>query len=208
VTATEPATVRLKDGSAVEIRSIEPDDRELVRTIYHDLSELSRRRRFLAPTHDLSDEDLDYLTNVDHRRHEALIAVDPQGRRAVGIARYVRVPRDREAGELAVEVVDDWHRRGLGTALLDRLTERARENGLRRYTALVSPDNEVVLGALERAGAQRTGTTADGEVELAVDVPSEGRGERLHTALRAAGSAQLAFLDQALRLLPSWRRRR
>jgi RimJ/RimL family protein N-acetyltransferase len=126
----------------------------------------------------------------------------------VGIARYVRVPRDREAGELAVEVVDDWHRRGLGTALLAQLSERARQNGLTRYTAVVSPDNDVVLGALERAGAKRTGTTTEGEVELAVEVPVEGVGDRLHSALRAAGSAQIPFLEQALRLLPNWRRNR
>lgn len=208
MTTEEAETVRLSDGSAVLIRPIEPSDGPLVRALYYDLSELSRRRRFLVPTAELSDDDLAYLTEVDHRRHEALIAIDPEHDRAVGVARYVRVPGDREAGELAVEVVDDWHRRGLGTALLDRLTERARENGLTRYTALVSPDNEIVLGALERAGATRTGTTSDGEVEMAVDLPSDGLGERLRAALRAAGSAQLAFLEQALRLLPSWRRER
>lgn len=179
-----------------------------MRALYHELSELSRQRRFLAPTEDLSDEDLGYLTDIDHVRHEALIALDPERERAVGIARYVRVPRDREAGELAVEVVDDWHRRGLGTALLAQLSERARQNGLTRYTAVVSPDNDVVLGALERAGAKRTGTTTEGEVELAVEVPVEGVGDRLHSALRAAGSAQIPFLEQALRLLPNWRRNR
>jgi RimJ/RimL family protein N-acetyltransferase len=208
VIAPQAETVRLNDGSTVSIRPIEPGDRALVRALYHELSELSRQRRFLAPTEDLSDEDLGYLTDIDHVRHEALIALDPERERAVGIARYVRVPRDREAGELAVEVVDDWHRRGLGTALLAQLSERARQNGLTRYTAVVSPDNDVVLGALERAGAQRTGTTTDGEVELAVEVPVEGVGDRLHSALRAAGSAQIPFLEQALRLLPSWRRNR
>jgi RimJ/RimL family protein N-acetyltransferase len=208
VIAPQAETVRLNDGSTVSIRPIEPGDRALVRALYHELSELSRQRRFLAPTEDLSDEDLGYLTDIDHVRHEALIALDPERERAVGIARYVRVPRDREAGELAVEVVDDWHRRGLGTALLAQLSERARQNGLTRYTAVVSPDNDVVLGALERAGAKRTGTTTDGEVELAVEVPVEGVGDRLHSALRAAGSAQIPFLEQALRLLPNWRRNR
>ncbi len=208
VIAREAKRFGLSDGSTVLIRPIEPEDAPLVRALYHELSELSRRRRFLAPTDDLSDEDLGYLTGVDHVRHEALIALDPERRRAVAIARYVRVPGDREAGELAVEVADDWHRRGLGTALLARLTERARQNGIVRYTAVVSADNDVVLGALERAGAKRTGITTDGEVELAVDVPSEGFGDRLRAALRAAGSARLAFLDQGLRLLPTWRRDR
>jgi RimJ/RimL family protein N-acetyltransferase len=177
-----------------------------VKRIYSEMSERSRRHRFLVPAAELSEEDLEYLTDVDHRRHEALIALDTEADRAVGVARYVRVPRDREAGEVAVAVVDDWHRRGLATALLDRLTERARENGLTRYTALVSPDNEVVLRALERNGAAHLGTSSDGETEFAIEIPPEGLGERLRGALRAA--AQSDLVGQALRLLPIVRGRR
>jgi GNAT superfamily N-acetyltransferase len=103
--------------------------------------------------------------------------------------------------------MDDWHRRGLATALLDRLTERARENGIESYTAVVSSDNDVVLGALERAGAQRTRTSDDGEIEFVLELPAEGLGERIPRALRAAASMQLEFLGQTLRRLPIWRRR-
>jgi RimJ/RimL family protein N-acetyltransferase len=202
VSVGEPEEVRLRDGSTALIRQIGPADAPLVRAIYGELSDVSRRRRFLAPTDELSDEDVMYLTDVDHRRHEALIAIDPERDRAVGVARYVRAPGDRETGEVAVVVVDDWHRRGLGTALLDRLTERARENGLRRYTAVVSPDNDIVLGAMERNGAERTGTTAEGEVEFAFELPPDGIGDRLAGALRAAGSTHWEFLGQVLRLLP------
>lgn len=120
----------------------------------------------------------------------------------MGEARYVRTPGDRVTGEVAVVVVDDWHRRGLGRALLDRLTERARENGLTRYSAVVSPDNAVVIDALTRNGAERTGMSADSEIEFAFDLPSEGIGERLAGALRAAGSAQWGFIGQVLRLVP------
>jgi RimJ/RimL family protein N-acetyltransferase len=182
----------------VPIRPIEPADKPLVKAFYHELSDRSRRLRFLAPTSEISDDDLDYLTDVDHRRHEAMIALDPDADRALGVARYVRVPGDREAAEVAVVVVDDWQRRGLGTALLDRLTERARENGITRYTALVSPDNEIVLGALDRAGAERTGTTGEGEVEFSFSVPDEGLSDRLRAALRAAATFPVGFIGQAL----------
>jgi GNAT superfamily N-acetyltransferase len=108
----------------------------------------------------------------------------------VGAARYVRTPGVQpESAEVAVVVVDDRQNQGIGTALLDDLTQRARENGIVRYTALVSDDNDIVLGALERAGATRTGGTDDGEVEFALDVPSEGLGERLSAALRGVAVA-------------------
>jgi RimJ/RimL family protein N-acetyltransferase len=180
--------VRLSDDSPAVIRPIGPDDKRLLKAFYHELSDRSRRFRFLVPTADISDEDLEYLTDLDHRRHEALIALDPELERALGVARYVRLADDRDAAEVAVVVADDWHRRGLGTALLEQLTRRARENGIARYTAIVSPDNEIVLNALERAGAERTSTSDDDEIEFAFDLPSEGLGDRLRDALRAAAA--------------------
>lgn len=195
----------LRDGSAVTIRPIEPSDAPHLLAVYNELSDLSRRRRFLVPAGDPSEEDLAYLSDVDHRRHEALLALDPDGR-AVGEARYVRSRDDRTSAELAVVVVDDWHRRGLATALLDRLTDRARENGIETYTALVDRDNDVVIGALERAGATRTGMSDDGEVEFSVAVPSEGIGEPLPAALRAAAEMPWAFVATLARRLAVWRR--
>lgn len=180
--------VRLRDDSTAVIRPIGPDDKPLVKAFYHELSDRSRRFRFLVPTADISDKDLEYLTDIDHRRHEALIALDPELAHALGVARYVRLPGNREAAEVAVVVADDWHRRGLGTALLEQLTRRARENGIARYTAVVSPDNEIVLNALERAGAERTGTSDDDEIEFAFELPSDGLGDRLRAALRGAAT--------------------
>jgi RimJ/RimL family protein N-acetyltransferase len=171
----------------VTIRPIQPDDKPLIRTFYDQLSARSRRFRFLVPTNALSEEDLEYLTEVDHKRHEAVVALDDG--RLVGVARYVRAPRDRSSAEVAVVVVDDRQHEGIGTQLLDSLTQRARENGIARYTALVSEDNEIVVNALERAGAERTGATEEGEIEFAIDVPAEGLGERLRTALQSIASA-------------------
>jgi RimJ/RimL family protein N-acetyltransferase len=168
------------------IRPISPADRDLIKAFYHDLSDRSRRLRFLVPTNELSEEDLNYLTDVDHRRHEALVALE--GDRAVGVARYVRTPGKPEEAEVAVVVVDDRQNRGVGTALLDALTDRARENGIERYTAFVAPDNDIVLGALDRAGADRAGTSDDGEIEFRVDLPAEGLGERLRASLRGVAA--------------------
>lgn len=198
--------VSLRDGSNAVIRPLEPDDEDVVKAIWADMSERSRRLRFLTPTREPSPEDLRYLTEVDHNRHEAVAAFDEDSGRPLGIARYVRVPGNREAAEVAVVVIDDWHGRGLGTALLDELTERARENGIRRYEMIVSEDNDVVLKALERAGAEPRGAAEQGEIEFSFELPGEGLGERLQDALRAAASAPADFLAAILRRASVWRR--
>ncbi len=202
-----PRLAELRDGSAVWIRPIRPDDKELLRRGFRRLSETSRRRRFLAPANELSPEDLAYLTEVDHRRHEALVALDGQDEgELVGVARYVRTPSTPDAGEVAVVVADDWQHRGLGNELMTQLTERARENGLRRYSALVSKENTVVVEALERLGAERLGETENGELEYGIDFPAQGLGERLRAMLSAAASGQLDLIASFARRLLLWRR--
>jgi RimJ/RimL family protein N-acetyltransferase len=192
--------VTLRDSSRVLIRPVCPDDMPLFAAAYERLSPEARRRRFLSAPSRLTTEDLRYFTEVDHRRHEALIALDPETGDVVGDARYVRPSGERETAEVATFVADDWRRRGLATALLTELTGRARANGLRRYTALVSADNGVVLEALERLGARRRGTSA-GEVELEIDLPSEGIPTRLVGALRWASEGQLRLLGGLARRL-------
>lgn len=194
--------VTLRDGSRVEIRPIERADAPLLAAVYAGMSPESRRRRFLAAPDRLSEDDLDHLTGVDHVRHEALLALDAATGAPVGEARYVRVPGDRETAEVAAAVVEDWHGRGVATALLNELTDRARANGLRRYTAVVSADNLPVIAALERQGARRTSADSD-DVELSLDLPTAGLPERMNAALRWAAVGQLRLLGGLARRIAS-----
>src|SRR5918999_518767 len=126
---------RLRDGARIEIRPIRPDDREELADGLRRMSPESRYRRFFSAIDRLSDAQLRYLTEVDHRDHEALVARDPEEERGIGVARFVRSETDPELAEVAVAVADDWHSRGVGSALLARLSERARDEGIRRFGA-------------------------------------------------------------------------
>jgi RimJ/RimL family protein N-acetyltransferase len=202
--APDETTVELRDGRTVLVRPISSDDKELLSDAFHRLSEESRRRRFLTPATELTAEDLHYLTEVDHNRHEAMVAIDPASGRLVGSARYVQVPRERDAAEVAVAVADDWQRRGVATALLAALSGRARENGVERFRAYVSSDNSVVLDALDRAGGTSS-RSESGEIEFNVEVPQEDLGDRMRTALRAAAAGQLELVERVARRLGIWR---
>jgi RimJ/RimL family protein N-acetyltransferase len=184
---------RLRDGSEVMIRPIAPDDKALLVDAFERLSEESRYRRFLSPVRELTSEDLSYLTEVDHRRHEALIAIEPSSGSGIGVARFVKLPDAPDAAEVAVTVVDDWQGRGLGTLLMERLSDRARELGVRRYRALVAPSNRRMVDVLDRIGPLRRETGQDGAIEYEVELPPEGIGDRLRRTLRAAGSGRVLF---------------
>ena len=158
---------RLRDGSEVTIRKLTPRDAPVLAEAFERLSPQSRDLRFLSAKPRLSSNDLQYLTDVDGHLHEALGAVDKATGRGVGVARFVRLDADAPVAEVAVTVVDDWQRRGLGTLLLERLSERARAEGIERYTALVSGENRAIVGLLDahrRARAQRQRRCGHGRI--------------------------------------------
>lgn len=186
---TEPARTRLRDGSAVVIRALGPDDRELLRSGFERLSDRSRYLRFQSPLTELSDEQLSYLTAVDHHDHEALVALDEDTDDAVGVARFVRI--SDAVAECAIVVADDWQNRGLATQLLERLVDRAREEGIERFTALVLADNTEALRLLERLGdTVRHG--AGSQIELEIELPARQEStEKLRLVLAGAARGLL-----------------
>jgi RimJ/RimL family protein N-acetyltransferase len=180
------------------IRPISPDDKRALADGFERLSERSRYRRFLSPHPRLSEEELRYFTEIDHHDHEALIALDPATDEGVGVARYVRSEEDPSAADLAVTVADDWQGRGVGGRLAAALAQRAREEGISRFTALLLAENEQMLGLLRDLGSVSELQLEQGTVQLTVDLGESGLG-RLVRLLRGVATGELTPLP-ALRL--------
>jgi GNAT superfamily N-acetyltransferase len=182
-----PARLTLLDGSTVRVRPIRPNDKQRLLEGFERLSPQSRYRRFLSPVPRLSDRALQYLTEVDHHDHEALIVI-ARDRSGVGVARFVRSHENPELAEAAVTVVDDWQGRGLGTALLVLLAERARAEGIRRFGALMLATNTEVTDLMEGLGPVRVVDRAQGVVEIEVALPDDGIEGPLRELLRWSAS--------------------
>ena len=165
--AVKRRPVALRDGSKVLIRQVQPADAPLLADGFARLSLKSRYMRFLTGKRELSPAELRYFTDVDHHDHEALAALDHADGRGVGIARYIRHAEDPQAAEIAVTIVDDWQGRGLGTELLARLSGRARQEGIHRFTALVADDNMAMAGLLRNMSANLVGRSP-GTVEYEI----------------------------------------
>jgi nucleotide-binding universal stress UspA family protein len=178
--------IQLKDGATITIRPITTDDREALAEGFERLSPDSRYRRFFTPVTHLSDRELDYLTDIDHHDHEALVAIDEASGEGIAVARYVRT--DPDSAEPAITVADDWQRRGVASVLLEALSERAREEGINQFVALVLAENAGAIRALHNLGATSQESMGR-EVELTIDL-SEPEAARpvLHEFLRVAAS--------------------
>ena len=145
----EPA-IELGEGRRIHIRPLEAEDRDALAEGFERLGPQSRYQRFFAPTSRLTDRQLEYLTDIDHHDHEALVAVDEDTGDGVGIARFVRIGEG--VAEPAVAVADAWQRQGVGALLLAELVDRARAEGIDSFIAQVLADNEAALALLGHLG--------------------------------------------------------
>lgn len=139
-----PLSLTLRDGTEVRLVPVTRAHRERLRRGFAEASAESIYRRFLTPVGHLTEDQLDYLTDIDFVDHVAWGAETVPEGHGIGIGRWIRL-RDRPTvAEVAVAVLDAYQRRGLATALLRVLAESARERGIELLQAEVLTDNEPV----------------------------------------------------------------
>jgi acyl-CoA synthetase (NDP forming)/RimJ/RimL family protein N-acetyltransferase len=168
------ADVVLRDGGTAHVRPIRPEDGDALQAFHVGQSERSTYFRFFAPLERLPDDELRRFTHVDHVDRVALVAVIEEDgvERIIAVARYDRTGPD--TAEVAFNVADAHHGRGLGSVLLEHLAAAARERGIHRFTAEVLPQNGRMLAVFREAGYGVEQRLDDGIVWVSFDVdPTE-----------------------------------
>jgi RimJ/RimL family protein N-acetyltransferase len=151
------------------VTQLTPSDRAAIEFSLRRLGAQSRYQRFLGAKTAFSRRELDRMTHIDHWHRESLIARSPVPRAPIGIAEYVR-REEFDVADIAVAVVDEWQRRGVGTQLVRALRSRAISAGVRRFTATVLAENKGALALLGHLGPYEV-TSVEGPVlELEIDL--------------------------------------
>lgn len=148
-------------GRPVLLRPVRPEDSALLRAALRRLSPESRYQRFHAHVSDLPPAAWQYLSRVDGHDHVAIVAIALPAT-LVGVARFIRLPKEPRAAEVAVTVVDEYQRKGIGTWLLDALSGGARERDIDELVAYALAENTAIRRLLERQGAVVTQDSSDG----------------------------------------------
>jgi acetyltransferase len=165
-----------RNGMRALIRPIRPEDEPAMVKFHETLSERSVYLRFFHMEKLSSRVAHDRLLRkcfIDYGREMALVAerVNSTGdaeREIVAVGRLTRASGEREA-EVAVLVSDRYQRLGLGSELLGRLIQVARDEKLERITATILPENMNMRALAERHGFQAVQNEADlGEIRIAL----------------------------------------
>lgn len=161
------ADVVLSDGGTVHVRPVRPEDGPLVAAFHARQSPESIYYRYFTARPQLSERELEHLTNVDGRARLAFVAL--LGDDLVGIARYDRWPGRADA-EVAFFVDDAHQRRGIGILLLEYLAAAGREQGFERFTAQVLPTNRKMISVFQEVGFEVTSHFEDGVIEVTLQL--------------------------------------
>ncbi|MBS0001762.1 MAG: bifunctional acetate--CoA ligase family protein/GNAT family N-acetyltransferase [Thioalkalivibrio sp.] len=148
----------LHDGRRVTIRPIRPEDEPLLAAFHKTLSERSVYLRYfhiMQISQRVAHERLTRLCFTDYDRQMALVVVyrDPADdeRRILGVGRWSRL-NDSSHAEFSMLINDQDQRQGIGTELLRRLTDIAREEGIVRITADILAENEGMQRVCRKVG--------------------------------------------------------
>ena len=162
------------DGRVVTIRPAEPADAAALVALHERSSDRTRYFRYFSVQRQLDEADARRFVTVDHRGREAFVVLE-RGT-VVGIGGYDSLA-DPSIAELSFLVDDAHQRRGIGSLLLEHLSERARARGFHYLEASVLAINHLMLGVFTLAGFQQRHQLEDGVVELLLDLddPSVAR---------------------------------
>lgn len=158
----------LVGGRRLPVRPIRPDDAARLKRMFYRLSRDTVYLRFFSPVHRPPAWALRHLSEVDYANRFALVALD--GDEIVGVARFDRSKDDGGRAEVAVVVEDALQGRGLGRALLQRLSECARARGVEAFAASMLAENRRALSLASSVPGVRFET--EGSETLAV-IPLE-----------------------------------
>jgi len=151
------STWTTKGQRQITIRPILPEDEPYLAKFHTTLSDRTVYMRYLQPmmlSERVVHERLSRLCHCDYDREIALVAEDKTSngeQRILGVGRLSKIHGADEA-RLSILVGDPFQGLGIGSQLVRQIVEVAKGEHLRRLTATLTPDNQVMQHIFQKLG--------------------------------------------------------
>jgi acetyltransferase len=143
--------VTLRDGRALLIRPVRPEDESLYPPFFAAVTQEDLRLRFFAAVKAFSHEFIARFTQIDYARAMAFIAIEQASGEMLGVVR-VHADSDYNSAEYAILVRSDMKGHGLGWTLMQLIIEYAHAEGLRSIRGQVLQENTMMLDMCRNIG--------------------------------------------------------
>ena len=134
----------LKDGAAILVRPVRPEDESLYPPFLSRVSQDDLRLRFFAPVKEFGHAFIARFTQLDYARAMAFIAIDEASGEMTGVGR-LHANSAYDTAEFAVLVRSDLKGHGLGWLLMQTMIQYARAEGLQTIEGQVLNENTTML---------------------------------------------------------------
>jgi acetate---CoA ligase (ADP-forming) len=187
--STVDCDVVLRDGSTLALRRAGAEDAPAVLAFLRGLSSRSHYQRFLGTARlDLHSARRLTVESPDM----GLALVGSCGGRVVALAGFYKDAPDSDRAEVAFAIGDELQGRGVGTRMLERLAQVAREQGIRVFDAFVLADNRRMLDVFADSGFGALNTLERGVVHVTLSLdPTDAYMERSAQRAQTAATASL-----------------
>jgi acetyltransferase len=145
--------VKLRDGTAILVRPVRPEDEPLYPPFFAAVTPADLRLRFFAPMKEFSHTFIARFTQIDYARAMAFIAIEEATGAMLGVVR-LHSDADYETGEYAILVRSGLKGHGLGWLLMQLIIEYARAEGIRCIKGQVLQENTSMLEMCRSLGFQ------------------------------------------------------
>ena len=182
----------LRDGTTATLRPARPEDRAAMADFFARLSPVSRLHRFFSQAPPSAALIESFCENSDPHAALNLIVLRTFTEEPQIVAAGSYIVKAPNCAEIALAVQDKFQGRGIGTLLLERLALVAATNGIRRFWAVTSFENQAMLDVFRDSGfsCQRKTEAGDVEVDLSL-LPSKSTVESAELRDRVATAASL-----------------
>ncbi len=150
-------TLRLADGRELWLRPVQPADAGPIAGGFELLGEDEVRRRYLHPVKELAPDYLHQLVNPAPGDAFAVVAAEPLPPGEALVGALARINRDpgSDSAEFAILVSHFIAGQGVGHALMRRLFEWGRANGIARIWGDVLDENTTMVQLAHSLGFER-----------------------------------------------------
>ncbi|MBN2725021.1 MAG: GNAT family N-acetyltransferase [Deltaproteobacteria bacterium] len=157
-------------GTEIHFRPIRMVDEEKLRRFFYGLREEDVYYRFMGFVRTLNHSAAQPLVVMDYEEKFALVGYtgEEPDDEIIAVGRWF-LDRPTNRAEVAFTILPDWQGQGIGTHLLDKLVELAREKGIRGFTAEVLAENRKMLNVFYRSGFSVKSTLEYGVYSLKFD---------------------------------------
>ena len=154
--SSNPPPVHLKDGRTVPVRLVRNSDADLFLTFFAGLS--SKSRDFMhgwnTDTSCTPEHAARIAAKADAADYRGLVIVDgePPKERIIGYSWIQGIGAADMIPMLGIGLIDEYHGAGLGTTLMQLMTDQARSLGVDRIQLGVFTDNARAIHVYESVG--------------------------------------------------------